>query len=124
MNSSINTSKIILDNQDNKITTQEEAEQAVKTLIQYIGEDPEREGLIETPKRVIKSFNEFYAGYSQNPEILLSKTFEDIEGYDDIVLLKNISFESHCEHHMVPICLLYTSPSPRDGLLSRMPSSA
>ena len=103
MSSSINASKLILDNQDNKIVSQEEAEQAVKTLIQYIGEDPEREGLIETPKRVIKSFNEFYAGYSQDPETLLSKTFEDIEGYDDIVLLKNINFESHCEHHMVPI---------------------
>ena len=75
MNSSINTSKIILDNQDNKIISQEEAEEAVKTLIQYIGEDPEREGLIETPKRVIKSFNEFYAGYGQDSEILLSKTF-------------------------------------------------
>ena len=85
MNSSINTSKIILDNQDNKIISQEEAEEAVKTLIQYIGEDPEREGLKETPKRVIKSFNEFYAGYDKDPEILLSKTFEDIEGYDDIV---------------------------------------
>ena len=93
----------MLDDQDNKIISQEEAEQAVKTLIQYIGEDPEREGLIETPKRVIKSFDEFYAGYSQDPKILLSKTFEDIEGYDDIVLLKNINFESHCEHHMVPI---------------------
>ena len=103
MNSSINASKIILDKQDNKIISQEEAEQAVKTLIQYIGEDPEREGLVDTPKRVIKSFNEFYAGYSQDPEILLSKTFEDIEDYDDIVLLKNINFESHCEHHMVPI---------------------
>ncbi len=103
MGSSINASKLILDNQDNKIVSQEEAEQAVKTLIKYIGEDPEREGLKETPKRVIKSFNEFYAGYSQDPETLLSKTFEDIEGYDDIVLLKNINFESHCEHHMVPI---------------------
>ena len=92
MGSSINASKLILDNQDNKIVSQEEAEQAVKTLIQYIGEDPEREGLIETPKRVIKSFNEFYAGYSQDPETLLSKTFEDIEGYNDIVLLKNINF--------------------------------
>ena len=59
--------------------------------------------MLETPKRVIKSFNEFYAGYSQDPEIILSKTFEDIEGYDDIVMLKNINFESHCEHHMVPI---------------------
>jgi GTP cyclohydrolase I len=68
-----------------------------------MGEDPNREGLLETPKRVIKSFKEFYAGYDQNPEELLSKTFEDIEGYNDIVLLKNINFESHCEHHMVPI---------------------
>ena len=103
MNSSINASNIIIDNQDNKIISKVEAEEAVKTLIRYIGEDPEREGLLETPKRVIKSFNEFYAGYSQDPEILLSKTFEDIEGYNDIVLLKNINFESHCEHHMVPI---------------------
>ena len=103
MNSSINASKIIIDNEDDKIISIAEAEEAVKTLIRYIGEDPEREGLIETPKRVIKSFNEFYAGYSQDPEIFLSKTFEDIEGYNDIVLLKNINFESHCEHHMVPI---------------------
>ena len=104
MNSSINASKIIIDDSEDKIIiSQEEAEEAVKTLIRYIGEDPEREGLLETPKRVIKSFNEFYAGYSQDPEIILSKTFEDIEGYDDIVMLKNINFESHCEHHMVPI---------------------
>ena len=103
MNSSINASKIIIDNENNKIISKEEAEEAVKTLIRYIGEDPEREGLLETPKRVIKSFNEFYAGYSQDPEIFLSKTFEDIEGYNDIVMLKNINFESHCEHHMVPI---------------------
>ena len=103
MNSSINASNIIIDNQDNKIISKVEAEEAVKTLIRYIGEDPEREGLLETPKRVIKSFNEFYAGYSQDPEIFLSKTFEDIEGYNDIVLLKNINFESHCEHHMAPI---------------------
>ena len=103
MNSSINVSKVILDNQDNKIVSQQEAEQAVKTLIQFIGEDPEREGLIETPKRVIKSFNEFYAGYRKDPETLLKKTFEEVEDYDDIVLLRNINFQSHCEHHMVPI---------------------
>ena len=78
-------------------------EKAVKTLIEYIGEDPDREGLIDTPKRVIKSFREFYSGYGQNPEELLSKTFEEVDGYNDIVLLKNINFESHCEHHMVPI---------------------
>jgi GTP cyclohydrolase I len=99
MNTAVNASKIIIDNENKRIISKEEAEEAVKTLITYIGEDPEREGLLETPKRVIKSFNEFYAGYSQDPEIFLSKTFEDIEGYNDVVLLKNINFESHCEHH-------------------------
>ena len=103
MNSSLNASKIIIDEDVKSEISEGEAEKAVKMLIEYIGEDPNREGLLETPKRVIKSFKEFYAGYDQNPEELLSKTFEDIEGYNDIVLLKNISFESHCEHHMVPI---------------------
>ena len=103
MNSSINASSLIIDEQEKRSITQEEAEQAIKLLIEYIGEDPNREGLMETPKRVIKSFNEFYAGYNQDPKKLLEKTFEDIEGYDDIVILKNINFESHCEHHMVPI---------------------
>jgi GTP cyclohydrolase I len=103
MNSSLNASKIIIDEDVKSEISEGEAEKAVKMLIEYIGEDPNREGLLETPKRVIKSFKEFYAGYDQNPEELLSKTFEDIEGYNDIVLLKNINFESHCEHHMVPI---------------------
>jgi GTP cyclohydrolase I len=103
MNSSLNASKIIIDEDVKSEISEGEAEKAVKMLIEYIGEDPNREGLLETPKRVIKSFKEFYAGYGQNPEELLSKTFEDIEGYNDIVLLKNINFESHCEHHMVPI---------------------
>ena len=103
MNSSLNASKIIIDEDVKSEISDSEAEKAVKVLIEYIGEDPNREGLLETPKRVIKSFKEFYAGYDQNPEELLSKTFEDIEGYNDIVLLKNINFESHCEHHMVPI---------------------
>ena len=103
MNSSLNASKIIIDEDVKSEISEGEAEKAVKILIEYIGEDPYREGLLETPKRVIKSFKEFYAGYDQNPEELLSKTFEDIEGYNDIVLLKNINFESHCEHHMVPI---------------------
>ena len=103
MNSSLNASKIIIDEDVKSEISEGEAEKAVKILIEYIGEDPNREGLLETPKRVIKSFKEFYAGYDQNPEELLSKTFEDIEGYNDIVLLKNINFESHCEHHMVPI---------------------
>ena len=103
MNSPINASSLIIDEQEKGTITQEEAEKAIKILIEYIGEDPNREGLKETPKRVIKSFNEFYAGYNQDPKKLLEKTFEDIDGYDDIVILKNINFESHCEHHMVPI---------------------
>ena len=103
MNSSLNASNILINDQEKNIVSQSEAEKAVKTLIEYIGEDPDREGLIDTPKRVIKSFREFYSGYGQNPEELLSKTFEEVDGYNDIVLLKNINFESHCEHHMVPI---------------------
>ena len=85
-----------------KPTTQQ-AEHAVKTLLEYIGENPEREGLIETPKRVINSYSEFFKGYHQDPEKILSKTFEDVEGYDEIILLKNMRLESYCEHHMVPI---------------------
>ena len=83
--------------------TQADAEEAIKTLIEYLGDDPNREGLVDTPKRVVKSFKEFYAGYQLDAEEILSKTFENVEGYDDIVILKNINFESHCEHHMVPI---------------------
>ena len=103
MNSSLNASKILINDEEKNIVSHSEAERAVKTLIEYIGENPDREGLRETPKRVIRSFKEFYSGYGQNPEELLSKTFEEVEGYNDIVLLKNINFESHCEHHMVPI---------------------
>ncbi len=83
--------------------TREEAEDAVKTLISWAGDDPTREGLIETPKRVVKSYEEFYEGYGQDPEEILSKVFEEIEGYDEMVLVKDILLESHCEHHMVPI---------------------
>tara|TARA_B100001778_G_scaffold200665_1_gene165703 strand:+ start:210 stop:812 length:603 start_codon:yes stop_codon:yes gene_type:complete len=83
--------------------SREEAEEAVRTLISWAGDDPTREGLIETPKRVVKSYKEFYAGYDQDPAEILSKVFEEIEGYDEIVLVKNILLESHCEHHMVPI---------------------
>lgn len=81
----------------------EEAEDAVRTLLRYIGEDPQREGLIETPARVIRAYDEFFEGYNQDPAKELAKTFEDIEGFDDIVLVKDIEFTSHCEHHMVPI---------------------
>ena len=80
-----------------------EAEEAVRTLIKWIGDDPDREGLIETPKRVIKSFKEHFSGYLEDPEEILQKTFEETQGYNDMVILKKIDFESHCEHHMLPI---------------------
>jgi GTP cyclohydrolase I len=87
----------------NNKPTREEAEEAVRTLISWAGDDPAREGLIETPKRVVKSYEEFYEGYGQDPEEILSKVFSEIEGYDEIVLVKDIPLQSHCEHHMVPI---------------------
>ena len=80
-----------------------EAEEAVKKILAWIGEDPNREGLIETPKKVVKAFKEYFKGYSQNADSDLSKTFGDVEGYDDMVVEKNITLESHCEHHMAPI---------------------
>lgn len=81
----------------------EEAMDAVRTLIRWAGDNPAREGLVETPKRVIEAYREFFAGYEENPEAILAKTFEEVAGYDEVVLLKNMEFESHCEHHMVPI---------------------
>lgn len=80
-----------------------DAEEAVRTLLAYFGENPAREGLIETPRRFVDAYEEFLAGYADDPVAILSKTFEDVEGYQDIVLLKNIRFESHCEHHIQPI---------------------
>jgi GTP cyclohydrolase I len=80
-----------------------EAESAVRTLIRWAGDDPNREGLIDTPARVVRAFSEWFAGYAEDPEELLKRTFEDIAGYDEIVLLRNIHFVSHCEHHMAPI---------------------
>ena len=80
-----------------------QAEEAFRTVLKWIGEDPNREGLIETPKRVIKAFKEYFKGYHQDAEADLSKTFGDVEGYDDMVVEKNITLESHCEHHMAPI---------------------
>ncbi len=79
-----------------------QAEEAVRTLIAWIGDDPEREGLLRTPARVIEAYEEFFAGYGQDPKDFLSRTFEDVGGYDDIVLLRDILVHSHCEHHMVP----------------------
>lgn len=81
----------------------EEAKEAVRTLIRWAGDDPNREGLLDTPKRVVESYEEFYAGYAEDPDAVLAKTFGDVADYDEIVLLKNMEFESHCEHHMVPI---------------------
>ena len=83
--------------------SREQAEEAVRTQISWAGDDPSREGLLETPKRVVKSYKEFYEGYFQDPDEILSKFFNEIEGYDEIVLVKDIPFQSHCEHHMVPI---------------------
>jgi len=83
--------------------TREEAMNAVKTLIAWAGDNPNREGLIETPKRVVDAYQEFFEGYKLNPDEILSKTFEEVEGYDEMVLIKNIRLESHCEHHIVPI---------------------
>jgi len=85
------------------LPTEEEAQEAVRTLIRWAGDDPNREGLLGTPQRVIRSFQEFFSGYHTNPQDLLEKTFEEVGGYDDLVMLRNIRFESHCEHHMVPI---------------------
>ncbi|MEK9918602.1 MAG: GTP cyclohydrolase I FolE [Pelagibacteraceae bacterium] len=81
----------------------QQAEEAFKTILQWIGEDPSREGLLETPKRVVKAFKEYFKGYQQDPIQELKKTFGDVEGYDDMVIEKNITLESHCEHHMAPI---------------------
>ena len=85
-----------------KRPTQEEAEEAVRTLIAWAGDDPAREGLIDTPLRVVKAYKEWFSGYGEDPVKYLSRTFEDVQGYDDIVMLRNIDVESHCEHHMAP----------------------
>ena len=86
----------------NKVTDKE-AEEAFKTILAWMGEDPNREGLLETPKRVVKAYKEYFAGYKEDPNKILDKTFGDVDGYDDMVIQKNISVQSHCEHHMAPI---------------------
>ena len=91
-----------LERKKHKISDQK-AEEAIRTIIQWIGEDPKREGLLSTPRRGIKAFKEYFQGYTQNPNEFLSKTFTEVEGYDDMVIEKNISIQSHCEHHMAPI---------------------
>ena len=83
--------------------TREEAEDAVRTLIEWSGDNPDRDGLLGTPDRVVRAYEEFFAGYNEDPKSLLAKTFENISGYDEIIVLKDIRVESHCEHHIVPI---------------------
>jgi GTP cyclohydrolase I len=91
------------DSQDIKKVSDLEAEAAFRTILKWMGEDPSREGLLETPKRVTKAFKEYFAGYTEDANKILEKTFGDVEGYDDMVVEKNISVTSHCEHHMAPI---------------------
>ncbi|MDA9878453.1 GTP cyclohydrolase I, partial [Candidatus Pelagibacter sp.] len=99
--------KLVKDTDNKNIETNKisdkEAEDAFKTILAWMGEDPNREGLLETPKRVVKAFKEYFGGYTEDAEKILNKTFGDVEGYDDMVVEKNISVTSHCEHHMAPI---------------------
>ena len=88
---------------DTKKVSDKEAEEAIRTILTWMGEDPKREGLLETPKRVVKAFKEYFQGYSEDAKKVLDKTFGDVEGYSDMVVQKNISVQSHCEHHMAPI---------------------
>ena len=88
---------------DTKKVSDKEAEEAFKTILTWMGEDPSREGLLETPKRVVKAYKEYFGGYAEDPNKILNKTFGDVEGYNDMVVVKNVSVQSHCEHHMAPI---------------------
>ena len=88
---------------DANSVSDKEAEEAFKTILTWLGEDPNREGLLETPKRVMKAYKEYFSGYKVDPDKILDKTFGDVDGYDDMVIQKNISIQSHCEHHMAPI---------------------
>ena len=87
----------------NSSVSDKEAEEAIIKILEWMGEDPSREGLIETPKRVVKAFKEYFKGYNEDATAILNKTFGDVDGYDDMVIQKNISVQSHCEHHMAPI---------------------
>jgi GTP cyclohydrolase I len=94
-----------------KRPSRDEAEDAVRTLIAWAGDDPQREGLVDTPQRVVDAYEEWFRGYNEDPRDFLTKTFEDVQGYDDIVMLRDIDVESHCEHHMAPFlgkaCVAY-----------------
>lgn len=101
--SATNASTPANENTPMKRPSKAEAMEAVKTLIRWAGDDPMREGLLDTPKRVVDAYREFFAGYEEDAEEILARTFEDVAGYDEMVLLRNMRLESHCEHHMVPI---------------------
>ena len=101
-----------------KKPTREEAEAAVRTILRWAGDDPDRDGLIETPSRVVRAYEEYFRGYDEDPHDILQKTFEEIEGYDEIVVLRGIRFESHCEHHMAPIIgRAWVAYIPRDRVV-------
>ena len=103
---------------DSKLASDEEAEQAFTSIIKWLGEDPEREGLKSTPKRLVKAYKEYFKGYSEDPKKFLEKTFGDVQGYDDMVVQKNISVQSHCEHHMAPIIgVAHVAYIPKDRVV-------
>ena len=91
------------ESKDNQRPSREEAKQAVKTMLAWTGDNPDREGLSDTPERVVSSYEEFFAGYDMDPDEILNKTFEEVAGYDEMVIVKDVRLESHCEHHMLPI---------------------
>jgi GTP cyclohydrolase I len=98
--------------------TREEAEAAVRTLIAWAGDDPDREGLVDTPRRVVKAYKEFYSGYGENPSEELARVFTEVDGYADMVLVRDITFFSHCEHHMAPFSgKAHVGYFPRDGVV-------
>ena len=107
------------ENQKNlDVVSDKEAEEAFVKILKWIGEDPSREGLLETPKRVAKAFKEYFKGYKEDPKEILSKTFGDVNGYDDMVVQKNISVQSHCEHHMAPIIgVAHVAYIPKDRVV-------
>jgi GTP cyclohydrolase IA len=101
-----------------KRPTREEAEEAVRTLIAWAGDDPGREGVLDTPARVVRAYGEFFAGYEQDAAAILARTFKEVGGYDDIVLVRDIPFSSHCEHHMVPfVGKAHIAYLPQDGVV-------
>lgn len=111
------TNKAAKDKND-AVPTRAEAEAAVRTLIRYAGDNPGREGLKDTPGRVVEAYEEFFAGYSQDPLDVLSRTFGDVHGYDDLVMVRDIRLESHCEHHMLPILgVAHVAYLPRDRVV-------